>query len=1036
MRALTLTMTAFGPYRNQQILDFKQLGEESIFLITGPTGSGKTTIFDAICFALYGKASGSDRDYDTLRSDFADLLEPTEVSFSFELKGKEYLIIRRPKQERPKERGDGTREEPAIANLYQLKNGEQQLLYSKAKEVNETIEMMLGLDYNQFLKMIMIPQGEFRKLITENSNEREKILQKIFHTYFYRDIIDQLKERSTQVQLKLERLNHDIDHGLAQVEWLESEQQRENWTRDNYIKALENKITGLSSKIDDKQQQQTQKQKSLAVAQSQLRQAEQLADLFHTYDQLLEEKQGLSKQQPIIQEQQNTLEKAIQAKSLEPYEADLQRRYQEWLEQKQIKDQKIKELDTLKQQFSQQQEQFSELESLYEANATQLKKQQELEMKRQAWEQVLKFDQVISQENKEKDEIEQEYNHKKDHMLTKQKKLESIETELKLENQWSTQTHQLKIEMNEMEEKHDQAKKLQKAFQTWNEISDFYHTVELNYKELDQQLLKTKQQLQKHENTNIQYQATQLAKHLSAGSPCPVCGSTTHPNKANDHVQALNQTDKSFYVSKIDEIELKLADTRDQLIEVKANRQTQLHLVEELANKLDLSFELLDDARINEVRNNYQTECQQLINRDQALKQEQQKIQGYKIKKNQLQDQLKVIEADLEKISHQLQQKNDQLTHLHGQRASYQKDLPETDLTYQEWADHLESEKNHLEQWLTRYNEKKQELTDLSNRIETERVHFKSILSFTEKLKDYYNEASKTFYEKRVETSFEDLQTYQEAKMSEAQQQDLTDQIQIYQDQVNKVTARLEQLTTQLRDKEKPNLKEWQDKADGIQREYEQLIRELEQQEYQLEHDKKIYHQTNKQLKAYSEHQQDFVDVTALSDLARGDNHLKLSFERYVLTSFLDEILLQANLRFDQLSDHRYQLLRSDQLAKRGAQSGLDIEVLDQQTGKKRSVKTLSGGEGFKASLSLALGMADVVQAHAGGVQLDTLFIDEGFGTLDEISLEQAIETLKTLQHSNRVLGIISHVPQLKEEIYAKLQINVTPQGSTASFRL
>ncbi|WP_017472150.1 AAA family ATPase [Amphibacillus jilinensis] len=1036
MRALTLTMTAFGPYRSQQILDFKQLGKESIFLITGPTGAGKTTIFDAICFALYGRASGSDRDHDTLRSDFADLLEPTEVSFSFELKGNEYLIIRRPKQERPKERGDGTREEPAIASLYQLKNGEQQLLYSKVKEVNETIEMMLGLDYNQFLKMIMIPQGEFRKLITENSNEREKILQKIFHTYFYRDIIDQLKEKATQVKSKLERLNHDIDHGFEQVEWLETEQQRENWTRNNYIEALENKIARSSARIDDKQQQQIQRQKNLAVAQSQLRQAEQLADLFHTYDQLLEEKQVLEKQQPIIQEQQNKLAKAVQAKSLEPYEADLQRRYQEWLEQKQIKDQKVKELDLLKQQFSEQQEQLAELEPLYEVNATQFKTQEKLEMKRQAWEQVLQFDQAISQANKDKEIIAQEYNDKKDHMLTKQKQLERIEMELKLENQWSTQTYQLKIKMNELEEKHKQAKKLQKAFQTWNETSETYHTVESNYKELDQQLLKIKQQLQQHENNNIQYQATQLAKYLSAGSPCPVCGSTTHPNKANDHVQALNQADKSFYVSKIDEIELKLADTRDQLIEAKASRQTQLHLVEELASKLDIPFDLLNNGRINEVENNYQTEYQQLLNREQALKQEQQKIQDYKTKKDQLKDQLKAIEAELEKISYQLQHKSDQITHLHGQRVIYQKDLPDTDLTYQEWADHLESEKKHLEQWLMRYNEQEQELTDLSNRIETERVHFTSILSFTEKLKDYYNEASKTFHEKRAETSFEDLQTYQEAKISAAQQQELTDRIQSYQDQVNNVAVRSEQLTTQLRDKQRPNLQEWQDKADVIQQEYEQLIRELEQQEYQLEHDKKIYHHTNKQLKAYNKLQQDFVDVTALSDLARGDNHLKLSFERYVLTSFLDEILLQANLRFDQLSEHRYQLLRSDQLAKRGAQSGLDIEVLDQQTGKKRSVKTLSGGEGFKASLSLALGMADVVQAHAGGVQLDTLFIDEGFGTLDEISLEQAIETLKTLQHSNRVLGIISHVPQLKEEIYAKLQINVTPQGSTANFSL
>lgn len=177
-----------------------------------------------------------------------------------------------------------------------------------------------------------------------------------------------------------------------------------------------------------------------------------------------------------------------------------------------------------------------------------------------------------------------------------------------------------------------------------------------------------------------------------------------------------------------------------------------------------------------------------------------------------------------------------------------------------------------------------------------------------------------------------------------------------------------------------------------------------------------------------------YYDIAELAQLAKGDNHLRLSLERYVLASYLDEILVQANVRLDQMTDHRYQLIRSDAVAKRGAQSGLDLEIIDHHTGKQRSVRTLSGGEGFKTSLSLALGMADVVQAHAGGVQLDTLFIDEGFGTLDEISLEQAISCLRSLQDGNRLLGIISHVPQLKEEIPAKLQIRAGVRGSTLEF--
>jgi len=209
------------------------------------------------------------------------------------------------------------------------------------------------------------------------------------------------------------------------------------------------------------------------------------------------------------------------------------------------------------------------------------------------------------------------------------------------------------------------------------------------------------------------------------------------------------------------------------------------------------------------------------------------------------------------------------------------------------------------------------------------------------------------------------------------------------------------------------------------------LLYSLSQKE---EHDRLVLKRVGELLAEQQDLEVEYYTIGALADLAHGNNQLKLSFERYVLSSFLDEILIQANLRLERMTNHRYQLIRSGQIAKRGAQSGLDLEVLDHHTGKQRSVKTLSGGEGFKASLSLALGLADVVQAHAGGVQLDTLFIDEGFGTLDEVSLQQAIDCLKDLQDSNRLLGIISHVPQLKNEIHAKLQIIPSPNGSRMEF--
>jgi len=211
LRVLTLEINAFGSYKNHQVIDFTELEEESIFLITGPTGAGKTTIFDAICYGLYGKASGSERDQEAFRSHFSSEDDYTSVKLTFSIKGREYRIERSPKQWKKKTRGDGFTEEPANAAFYtQTPEQDWKLEATKINEVNEAIEQLIGLDYEQFKKMIMIPQGEFRKLISENSREREEVLQKIFHTSFYRKITERLKEQSTELRSEIQQFENDI----------------------------------------------------------------------------------------------------------------------------------------------------------------------------------------------------------------------------------------------------------------------------------------------------------------------------------------------------------------------------------------------------------------------------------------------------------------------------------------------------------------------------------------------------------------------------------------------------------------------------------------------------------------------------------------------------------------------------------------------------------------------------------------------------------------------------------------------------------
>ncbi len=310
-------------------------------------------------------------------------------------------------------------------------------------------------------------------------------------------------------------------------------------------------------------------------------------------------------------------------------------------------------------------------------------------------------------------------------------------------------------------------------------------------------------------------------------------------------------------------------------------------------------------------------------------------------------------------------------------------------------------------------------------------------VEFQKQLEASYDKQKEIFLAKLEKYGFPDIASYQNARLNEENMRKLEAEVIQFKEYYQFTNQRMEELEELLRGKTAPDLTLLREELNKLEVEKHTVMQrkqaiELEYQQLLKVKDKLIGLQSE-----YQKIANQYYDIGELADLARGgENSKKLSFERYVLATFLDEILLQANVRLDRMTDHRFQLLRSEELAKRGAQSGLDLEVLDHFTGRKRSVRTLSGGEGFKAALSLALGMADIIQSHAGGVQLDTLFIDEGFGTLDEVSLEQAIECLKDLQQDHRVIGVISHVSQLKEEIKAKLTIDSSNEGSIASFHI
>lgn len=1028
---MTLELAAFGPYKEKQTIDFRSLGDETIFLVTGPTGAGKTSIFDAICFALYGRASGSDRDQDTFRSQFATSDEITYVSFTFELRGKQYLVHRKPKQPRKKERGEGFREDPTQAELYQLINDEKQLMYSKVKDVNETLEGLLGLDYDQFRKMIMIPQGEFRKLIAENSKAREEILQKIFQTYFYQEITEELKKQSKEKEKVIEQLEWKIAQELQTIDWLDFQDEVDV---KQIIDTLESQLSLNKQKEEALTTQQKEAEARLQAKQQEYWQGVELANKFKQQQELMQEQHDLEQQKDAIAQKQEQVKWAKKAKQIELAE----NQYNERAEEAAVQKEKVNNQKNSVLIEQQQLEHIIEKEKAYRENLEQKEKERQLVTEKKQKLIKLQNYQAIKQKlatvNKERSQKDQSLQMKKQAKIDNQQRLNEIE-------QMSGDESNLTKQYYEVQQTNENAANMhQKSLQFSNEFAELkklrQHFLKINeqYKQYENQVIELRAHLKEIEENQKQAHAVMLAEQLVNGDPCPVCGSEHHPNIATH--------DKTSYSSKVYEEQKKaLAQVEEEqkkftnkYVQAKADGEAKRQVVDKLAEDLAITVNDADEQMIQDLIKNWKDKMETSDQELQQVRKQLNKISKLKEERKQLQESISVLDQDIEKIEQQVQDQYKTIWTYESQLQQLKEELPEEAFTVDNWEESLLRQEQALVQWFDEWNKIEQKKNEQTTKVDQAKTTLTSHESFLKELEIKKDKALKTFQEHLIANGFKDLLDYQKAKLTETQLDELSAEIERFNQSETKVKEQLAFLTNQLQGKHKPNIEALNENVKVEEEQLEKQREELQQLKAKMTRLTEVITSVNHLRHQKQEEESAFADISALASLAQGQNHLRLSFERYVLASFLDEILLQANIRLDQLTEHRYQLLRSNQVAKKGAQSGLDLEVLDQYTGQQRSVKTLSGGEGFKTSLSLALGMADVVQAHAGGVQLETLFIDEGFGTLDDLSLAQAIECLKGLQQSNRMLGIISHVPQLKEEIYAQLQITPSPNGSHASF--
>ncbi|WP_040209628.1 AAA family ATPase [Neobacillus jeddahensis] len=1041
MKPLRLRMQAFGPYAGREEIDFTQLGNRTMFVISGKTGAGKTTIFDAISYAIYGKASGEDRNGPELRSQFAkaDLL--TEVSLDFSLRNKVYSITRSPQQLKKKDKGDGYTSIGAKAELSTVDHhGEKKLLATKISDVEEKIKEIMLIDANQFRQILMIPQGEFRKLLTSDSKDKEAILQRLFHTQLYKLVEEKLKFEASELKNSVEDQVQARNEAIRCIQAVTNEELRtqldEESVNDTVIMPLlRAEIAGMSENLEQLDNRVKQKIQAQDNLKGKLFEAETILKQLQIKEELKERKARLSTDEETYAEKDRQVQRAQKAALLSKQEELCHR----------LK----REVDQLQENVKSIMIEIEKYESLSKKVEQQLQAELEREGERQSAldevtqlvnmkEDVYSFA-VLRKETTIKDE---ELKAAKEKQINYEKSLAHLEEQLATLKQQKEKIEKGKLTFLENEGKLEKLKNELERFEKYEVNLMRQHKAEGQHKAM----------ASRYENTVARYrdarvlvdelekkwmhgQAVILATKLQTGDACPVCGSEHHPAPALQQEDQI-PTEDDLKVAKEQMLKWEKEKSHDeaQFYQSQSAERMQKEAVLEILNEIrttrrDFTEEDLAQAKIEAmtVKNNLGEFQRQLAEESKLYEDVMRKIDNCESEKGALQNAIHQVTVMVNEITVQFTEKRTTLTRMMNvipknlrSEHAYEQALVSAQTRHRLLVKQLEDTQQHFQSI-------KEKLSNETARLKDAELHQ------TGKQKELDTERD-IFISKLSEQGFEKYGEYASSKRTEGEIRSLEADIRSYREELRSVSDRLKELTELLADVKTPDVA-------GIKLELTKLTSELEELN-QLRTDlfvkkrdnEAIYHRVeslNEQMKVLEER---YKLIGHLSDIAKGQNNFRITFERYVLAAFLDDILREANGRLRKITSGRFQLLRKTDRSKGNAQSGLELLVFDQYTGQERHVKTLSGGESFKASLSLALGLADVVQNYAGGVSLETMFIDEGFGTLDPESLEQAIEALMDIQSSGRLVGIISHVPELKERIDVRLEVIADQTGSRTEF--
>jgi len=1035
-------MSAFGPFCGVVEIPFNEFGTGGLFLISGDTGAGKTTIFDAISFALYGNASGENRTTDSFRSDFAEDNDKTYVELTFLHHNLEYHILRNPIYRRNKRVGVGTTEEKANATLT-MPDGK---VVSGYYPVTEATTSLLGVDWKQFKQISMIAQGEFLQLLTANSAERGLIFRKAFSTQIFDEIQKKLKSTAINLRYQCEDIDKSMIQFLNGIICDEDSLHYDAIAEWNAVKDI-NRLTKImelltfileTDRANYKNEKQVNEQLIFKMKEktTQYAEAERVNKMLEVLKQAKEEYQNLLMDAEEIKKVEKRILLAGKALHIvKPVEDVYLRLHKEMddlaavivkgKEERKLLEEKLGILSdvlnskeenkpriiALTKEINRQETELIK----YDIRAGQEQEKTKLEEKKQ------RLMDLIADITNQKNKLGNELSDKQ----IEQDKYVNVDRELLLcENQLeaskNTQSRLTKVleEIRVISVEADALKKLQEE----------YIKVEWDYNQLYSSYFEK-------EALFLREQAGIIADTLCIGVPCPVCGSKEHPNKAPLTLEAPSE-------EQIKKEKLKLEVSHNIMINAgnkSGNQKIKLEMLQtNLCNNACAVLETDDLHPTEEILILTNEKLQKVKAYLNELEQKDIQLKADTQQKKRCSERLVVITQELRVKEENIISRNDNMSKIMNDLSSINatintlsKDLKYT--TKVEAIVALESVNKECKKMQDELviAEAAYRKCDYSLEI-TKAVLEDNEMKQISKSKDF-NTAEENYMHKLEICGFDGEERYKEVLICEDELDARKQTIEVYHKNTEALNNKIKQLQ--------------HDTENQVKKDLDTIITEQKELDYQkmkceeriniiysrLINNEDILLKVEEQNKQQEKKRQEYLTINELSKTANGElsGKTKIAFEQYVQAFYFDNVIHEANKRFYKMSNNQYALMRKEDPSNLRSLSGLELEVMDYYTGKSRSIKSLSGGESFKAALSLALGLSDVIQNFAGGIELDAMFIDEGFGSLDSNSLEQAIETLSSLTAGNRLVGIISHVSELKDRIDKKIIIEKSMEGSS-----